>query len=76
MACKKVGDDRFSAAANAQWKELSEDFGVDLGKDHFHVQLVVDVQNGFGALRHEVVDCRVTKEGKVFHVTSVTIASP
>ena len=75
MACKKVGDEQLPARATAIWQALSQDFGVELGKDHFHVQLVVDAQNGFGAFRREVVDCQVTKEGNFFHVTAAAITS-
>jgi hypothetical protein len=75
IACKKAGDDQLPADANAQWQNLAGGFGVDLGKDHFHVQLVVEAQNGFGAFVREVADCQVTREGSSFRVRSITITS-
>lgn len=75
IACKKAGDDQLPAPASAQWQDLSDDFGIDLGKNSFHVQLVVDAQNGFGTLVREVVDCHVTRVGDSFQVASITITA-
>lgn len=69
--CQEAVTRNLKAPSTAKFADYYDSYAKETSRGHYHLQLKVDAQNGFGAMLRNTFDCRVTRNIDRFQITSL-----